>query len=148
MKKILFAVFLSVYFVLGAEAQRPVMSDLFKAMPDSLMPYLTKNNRLDMIDFMEAKMKAEVTNSLEGKSVMTALTADSLSIIMSNALQVDMKLLEHGDSMVVCMQKTYKISEHQVEKIVQLFSTVWCPLSEPEIVSSSLLKRDEKLFHF
>lgn len=148
MKKILFAVFLSVYFVLGAEAQRPVMSDLFKAMPDSLMPYLTKNNRLDMIDFMEAKMKAEVTNSLEGKSVMTALTADSLSIIMSNALQVDMKLLEHGDSMVVCMQKTYKISERQVEKIVQLFSTVWCPLSEPEVVSSSLLKRDEELFHF
>ena len=148
MKKILFAVFLSVYFVLGAEAQRPVMSDLFKAMPDSLMPYLTKNNRLDMIDFMEAKMKAEVTNSLEGKSVMTALTADSLSIIMSNALQVDMKLLEHGDSMVVCMQKTYKISTHQVEKIVQLFSTVWCPLSEPEVVSSSLLKRDEELFHY
>ncbi|MBR6998224.1 MAG: DUF3256 family protein, partial [Prevotella sp.] len=42
------------------------MADLFKAMPDSLMPYLTKNNRLDMIDFMEANMKAEITNQLEG----------------------------------------------------------------------------------
>lgn len=146
MKKILFTILLSVGFALGAEAQRPVMSELFKVMPDSLMPYLTQNNRLDMIDFMEAKMKAEVANLLEGKSVMTALTADSLSIDMSNALRVDLMLTNRDDSVVVCMQKTYQISEHQVEKTIQYFSTTWCPLSASEVVSSSLLKRDEELF--
>ena len=30
------------------------MRDVFKQMPDSLLPYLSKNNRLDFIDFMES----------------------------------------------------------------------------------------------
>ena len=38
--------------------QKPTMAAVFKEMPDSLFPYLTHNSRLDMLDFMEAKMKA------------------------------------------------------------------------------------------
>ena len=40
------------------------MSEALKSMPDSLMPYLTHNNRLDCIDFREANMKAEVSKDL------------------------------------------------------------------------------------
>ena len=74
--------------------EEPTMAALFKAMPDSLMPYLTKNNRLDMIDFMEANMKAEITNQLEGRTEMTALTADSLSLRMNETLRIDMKKVQ------------------------------------------------------
>ena len=38
--------------------------DCFKAMPDSLTPLLTEVNKADCIDFLESKMKAEVTNRL------------------------------------------------------------------------------------
>ena len=65
------------------------MADVFKQMPDSLMPYLSTNNRLDMIDFMDAHMKAEVTNLLDGKSEMTALADDSLTIQLSAALKAE-----------------------------------------------------------
>ena len=44
------------------------MRDVISTMPDSLAPYLTENNRLDMIDFKEANMKAEVHNAFEGKT--------------------------------------------------------------------------------
>ena len=50
------------------------MRDVFKQMPDSLIPYLSSNNRLDFIDFIDSKMDAEVANSLGGKSRMQKLT--------------------------------------------------------------------------
>ena len=87
-------VLLVLCFSLSSHAQEKTMSELFKAMPDSILPYLSENNRLDMIDFMEAKMKAEVTNLLDGKSEMTALTHDSLSITMNDVLTIDMHLME------------------------------------------------------
>ena len=75
-------------------AQDLKMRDVFKQIPDSLVPYLSQNNRLDFIDFLDSNMKAEVRNKLGGMSEMTALTDDSLSIRMSNALQIDMLLLK------------------------------------------------------
>ncbi len=144
MKKV--ALFIVVVFaVLPVVAQKATMAEVFKAMPDSLMPYLSTNNRLDMIDFMEAKMKAGVTNLLDGTSEMIALSDDSLSIVMNERLRVDMCLIFH-DSLVVELTKTYSISEHQVEKVVQYFSTTWCPLSDRVSVLSTLLRRDDELF--
>ena len=74
-------------------AQGLALRDAFRQMPDSVMPTLTQNNRLDCLDFLDAGMKAEVRNRLGGTSVMTALTPDSLSLQVSPALRVDMLLL-------------------------------------------------------
>ena len=58
---------------LGSSAQTP-MSQVLKQMPDSLVPYLSENNKLDMIDFLDSKMKAEVHNLLDGKTELITLT--------------------------------------------------------------------------
>ena len=131
--------------VLSGWGQTLRMADVFKQMPDSLMPYLTKNNRLDMIDFMEARMKAEVTNMLDGKSEMTALADDSLSIRMSNTLRVGLRLVER-DSTVIAFRKVYTVSDTQQMTVTHYFSTSWLPLPIPEEVSSTLIRRDEDVF--
>ena len=125
------------------------ISELFKAMPDSLLPYLSTNNRLDMLDFMEAKMKAEVTNLLDGKSEMTALTADSLSIRMNDVLRIDMKVVgvaEPVDSSmhVIRLVRTYQLNDKQAECVTDVYSTAWRRLSSV-ITSSTLLRRDDEL---
>lgn len=125
------------------------MSELFKAMPDSLLPYLTTNNRLDMLDFMEAKMKAEVTNLLDGKSEMTALTHDSLSIRMNGVLRIDMKIVRVAEpidssTQVIRVVRTYTLNENQTERIADVYSSVWRKLSSA-VEQSSLLKRDDEL---
>ena len=97
-----------------------------------------------MIDFREAGMKAEVTNLLEGQSEMTYLNEDSLCIRMSDALQVEMKLMS-CDSLVVCVRKTYIHEKSQAEKIVSYYSLDW-QLIKSYIELSSLLKRDDELF--
>ena len=49
MKKIIFSLFLTLSAVSLTAAD---MKDVFSAMPDSVLPTLTRNNRLDMIDFV------------------------------------------------------------------------------------------------
>lgn len=148
MKKGLFML-LTLFMTLGSYAQEKTMSELFKAMPDSLLPYLTTNNRLDMLDFMEAKMKAEVTNLLEGKSEVTALTYDSLSILLNGVLNIDMKVVRVAEpvdssTQVIRVVRTYKLNENQTERIVDVYSSVWRKLSSV-VEQSSLLKRDDEL---
>ena len=148
MKKVLL-VLLTLCFSMGSHAQEKTMAELFKAMPDSLLPYLTTNNRLDMLDFLEANMKAEVTNLLEGKSEMTALTSDSLSIRMNPVLRIDMKVdrvAEPVDSstQIIRVTRTYTLNENQTERIADVYSSVWRKLSSV-IEQSTLLKRDDEL---
>ena len=58
----------------------------FVNMPDSLSPLLTAVNRADCVDFLASKMKAQVTNTLGGKSEMTELTADYIRIQTNTGL--------------------------------------------------------------
>ena len=92
MKKWVLA-YLLLFFAGICSAQELKLRDVFRQIPDSLMPTLSVNNRLDFIDFMDSNMKAAVRNQLGGTSEMTALTDDSLSVRMSDALRIDMLLL-------------------------------------------------------
>ena len=134
-----------------ASAQDLKMSDVFKQMPDSLMPYLTTNNRLDFVDFMESGMKAEVTNMMGGVSEMTALSDDSLSIRMSEALRVDMLLLtldEPLDSIrqVVVMAETFLVDSIYGKTVCHNYTTNWQSLADVTIPwSAAQQKRIESL---
>ena len=114
------------------------LRDVFRQMPDSLMPTLTQNNRLDFLDFLDAGMKAEVKNRLGGTSVMMTLTADSLSLQVSPALRVDMLLLplaEPIDSMnqVVVVGETFLADSVYGETAVRYFSTDWKLIPTPPL---------------
>ena len=67
-------------------------------MPDSLTPLLTEVNKADCIDFLESKMKAEVTNRLGQKSEMTELAPDYIRMQMTSRSFWQMKMLNVNDS--------------------------------------------------
>lgn len=91
-----------------AHARTP-MRQWLTAMPDSVMPLLTKNNRLDFIDFWESNMEAVVTNRLEGRSRMDTLTEDYLLINYTRSCDVAMKLFSVNDTTdVLCMVTTMR----------------------------------------
>lgn len=52
-------------------------------MPDSLLPYLNKNQRLELLELRDMKVKAEVKNLLNGNTVMDTLTTNYLSLTLS-----------------------------------------------------------------
>jgi len=114
----------------GGAQEILTLKDVFRQMPDSLMPYLSENNRLDFIDFLDSGMKAEVRNRLNGTSEMTALTDDSLSIRLSNALRMDILLLtpvEMIDScrQVVCVVETYGTDFLSLESQTSFYTPQW-----------------------
>ena len=46
-------------------ALRPLMRDVFAQMPDSVLPAVTRNNRLDCIDFIDNNLEAKVRNAFD-----------------------------------------------------------------------------------
>ena len=142
MKKVIILFLVFHCALLTAQAQ--TVREVFKSMPDSLAPYLSMNNRLDMIDFMDAGMKAVVANQLGGDTQMTFLSDDSLSVKMNEAFLLDLKLQKIDTATVVLLKRTYFTQKGQYEVVSQSFTSYWRPLSKP-IVKSTLSKRDDEL---
>ena len=89
MKKLTMFLCLACAWMCSLQAQEA--KTFFKNMPDSLSPLLTAVNRADCIDFLESKMKAEVTNRFGGKSEMTELAPDYIRIQMTPQSSWQMK---------------------------------------------------------
>ena len=114
------------------------MIDVFKSMPDSMLPYLTENNRLDCIDFKEAKMKAEVQNSLSGKSELITLNAQYAALQLNAAHRMEMRLLDttipiDNSLQIIGVIHTYGIDIQ--ESKVQFYSLLWRELPVTEYVT-------------
>lgn len=136
--------------------------DVFKQMPDSLVPYLTQNNRLDFLDFLDSNMKAEVKNRLGGTSEMTGLSADSLSISMSSTLRTDLFLMPlaatvDSVSSTVVMVETFLTDSVHGQSRVSYFTPQWQRLAATPPLSDvqqkriqtcclqNILKKDEEI---
>ncbi len=110
MKRVI--LFLLSVVCLGVEAvcgQTVRMRDVFAEMPDSIFPLITKNNRLDCIDFKESNMPALVKNVVEEPIELTALTDNYLKLKMSEVSDAEMKQFVLNDTMqMICLVCTYK----------------------------------------
>ena len=118
---------------LSAESKTTV-GDVFATMPDSLMPYLSKNNRLDLIDFAKAGMKSEVNNAFDGSTELLKLTDNYMKLQLNSQTTVEMRLIK-ADSLladsadyVLYVVKTCRTSDAGHSE-VRKFTSKWMPLS-------------------
>lgn len=122
MKKILlFSAFL---FAAVSSVAQVRMRDVFAQLPDSILPLMTRNNRLDCIDFIENGMEARVKNKFNDQVVLEALTEDFLLIRTSESSTVEMKLMPLGSDTLICVNRTYLGPTEDSE--VKLYNTNWC----------------------
>lgn len=120
------------------------MRDVFVQLPDSVLPLMTKNNRLDCIDFIENGMEARVKNLFDDQVVLDSLTEDFLSIRTSDGSYVEMKLFTEGEMNLICVNRTYLGSSADSE--VKVYDTSWKyvrAVSRPKL--DLLLKKAEEL---
>jgi len=118
-----FLIMISLLLTCASTAQVK-MRDVFKALPDTIVPYLTENNRLDCIDFKEADMKAEVRNELDGRTELQQLTADYASLRLNEAVSIQMRLLPTTTSeVIICMVTTY--GTENKESTIAFYTTKW-----------------------
>ncbi len=136
MNKILLLFSLFTFSMVQVHAQD--MRSIFKSMPDSIVPYLTENNKLDFLDFLDSDMKAEITNRLGGKSEMQTLNDNYLRLILSESSVLEMRLLStdypvDSISQIVCMVRTF--GTVQKESTISFYSTKWKKLHVNKYIS-------------
>ena len=129
MKRILTLCCTLLVAAIGLQAQ--TMDSLLRAMPDSILPLLTRNDRLDMLDYAAAKQDAELTNRLGGKSQMVTLTDTYALIRLTETSDVQLKLLLRDGIPTICLVRTRR-SQSLADSNVTFYTTDWQPLAPPE----------------
>ena len=109
---------------LSITTQAREIRSAWKSMPDSLVFAIDKVRRLEMLDLVDYKVKAEVDNRLGSHSVMDTITSNYLHIMVSKASELSMRLLPtaEGDTLV-CMVYTYKAPKP--ESKISFYSLDW-----------------------
>lgn len=126
--------FIFQFSIFNLSAQPTVMRDVFAAMPDSIAPLVTKNNRLDCIDFIENGMEARVRNALDQYVTLEALTPDYARFRTSSMAVMEMKLLPVNDSTsVLCLVRTALTGEANTPRRLEdsnilFLNPDWTPL--------------------
>lgn len=137
MKKIFLLIVFLVSLTGFAEAR--TMRQMFNLMPDSVLPLLTRTNRLDMFDFIDSGMEAQVTNRLGGYTRMTSLTPTTLTLQYTNNTEITMHLFFRQDTVpVVCMIRTAQSGIE--DSRVDFYDDRWNHLDASRIISEPVFE--------
>ena len=122
--RLFFLLYSSFFFLLSSFSQTRIR-DIYAEAPDSIFPLLTKNNRLDQIDFRENNMQAVVKNKYDDRVELLVLTDKYLKLQLSDHCIVEMRLL--SDS-TFCMVQTY--SAPAPDSHIRFFDAAWNELPQ------------------
>ena len=102
---------------------RDNISDVFMAIPDSLLPLLTERTRHHLVDFYQSHIEAKMRNRLGEYVRLDTLAADYLHLTLSASSEVAMKLLSTQTDTLVCMIQTVNASV--TDSRVKFFTKKW-----------------------
>lgn len=101
------------------------LEDYYRAMPDSICPLLTQNNRLDLCDYLAANMKAEVRNRLGGTTEMTKLTPTYAHVRLTASTEVEYELIATSIDTLIRVTNTAIVSNIIRHSKVTLYNIRW-----------------------
>lgn len=133
MKKKSIILLLISFITLSGYAQKA--KQLFRAMPDSIIPILTANNRADCTDFMDSKMKAEVTNAFKEKTTMTDMTDDYISLNLSASSRWQMKVLPTDVDSIKIICVVNSVDGPATDSRIEFYTTTWKPCDANEYIT-------------
>ena len=106
---------------------------LFINMPDTIMPALTKSERMDFLDYIDSGMKARVRNKLGGESEMTELSDNSLTVSTSRSGKLQMALFQRKDGTVlICLIKT--VTARFDDSRITFYNEDWTPVESESLI--------------
>ena len=116
----------------GVSAQ--LMDEVFKAMPDTLLPYLNKEKRTELVDFYHIGVKAETKNKLDENTVLDTLTTGMASLRLSESSTLQLLMLpRQGGDTIVCAVKTF--FGEAPESTVAFYTRDWQGVTADSVMS-------------
>ena len=106
------------------------MHDVFKSMPDSVLPLLTKNDKLDHLDYFDSHVVTDVKDRFGTPTRLLALTDDYALLRTGERTDVAFKLLNcTNGSRVICQLSTCEV-DSMPDTTVRFYTTHWQPLDK------------------
>ena len=72
-------------------------ADLFTSAPQKIFPLLDRNTRLDMVDYFKNGMATPSQNQLDGRSAITEMTPESITVKMTDSSAIQLVELKGLD---------------------------------------------------
>lgn len=101
-------------------------ADLFTSAPQSVFPLLDRNTRLDMVDYYKNGMATQSQNQLEGRSVITEMTPESVTVKMSDSSASQLVELQGSNGPVIALINT--VATPGLDSNIKFFDAEWKPL--------------------
>lgn len=121
-KSLFLALALSIGATLGIEAQITA-TEAFTSAPRKVMPMLDQTTRLDMVDYFNNGMSTSSTNLLNGRSRITALSDNQLTVELSDASTCDMIVLQGEGNQFIAVITT--VATPAPDSRMSVYSSDW-----------------------
>ena len=119
MRRLVFLLFIGVYCSLQAQDMRT----LFVEAPDSVFPLQPKRMRVELAEFAAAGMRYNLSNVLDGKSVIESVTDDYMLLRSSGVSTMQLRKLPLGDSFLICVVNT--VVAEAADSRIAFFDSKW-----------------------
>lgn len=107
---------------------RLTAADAFTGAPASMFPLLDRNTRLDMVDYFNSGMPTASQNAMDGKSRVTALTADDVKIAMTDASSYQIAILPAASDTIIAVIQTVATPAH--DSHISFYNREWQQLKD------------------
>ena len=104
-------------------------ADFFSDAPQTVMPLVERNARLDMMDYFRSTMSTTTANTTGGRSAITALSPKSIMLAISPSTSVQLALVPVKNDTVVAVIET--VATPFEDSSVRFFTTSWQELPTP-----------------
>ena len=130
--------------LLSLDVSAKSMKEIWISMPDSMIPYLTKNLRTEMVDFVNMNIHADVKNKLQGTSEIDTLQATYMKANLNKVSTIQMKLLPTSDKdTITCVVKNFFGPAPESE--IAFYSQEWKLLYGQTFNTTSLTEKPDTM---
>lgn len=95
----------------------------FVDMPSSILDILNRSTRLDMLDYYDADSIWQAPNSMEGRSVLRAVTPSFIDVQITNVSQLQVKTLPWKKGDVVAVSYTISSAGNADDSELRFFNS-------------------------
>lgn len=101
-------------------------ADAFTSAPQNIFPLLDRNTRLDMVDYVKSGLSTPSQNSLQGRSAITELTPQALTVKMSDSSAAQIAVLQGAKGEVIALIST--VATPGLDSTIRFYDSSWKPL--------------------
>lgn len=119
---------LSLTLVLGAIGAfaQTTAADLFTSAPQSVFPLLDRTTRLDMVDYYRNGMTNPSANQLDGRSSITEMTPESITVKMTDSSAMQLVDLKGTKGDIIAVINT--VATPGLDSNIKFFDANWNPI--------------------